>query len=74
MQHDSNDTTSESETRIDRRRRHAADPTVAVTVNIPVSLRIALDQVVGERGWTRSGAIGIAVRGWLARQEDASDK
>jgi hypothetical protein len=71
MQHDSQGPAYEGAARIDRRRRHADDPTESVTLNIPVSLRTELDRVVGEMGWTRSGAIVAAVRGWLARQEDA---
>ena len=55
--------------RVDRRRRHAADPTIGVTVSIPVALRQALDAVVVARGATRSGMIAMAVRAWLERQE-----
>ena len=70
MQHDSHGTAREGTARIDRRRRHADDPTESVTLNIPISLRTELDRVTGEMGWTRSGAIVAAIRGWLARQED----
>jgi hypothetical protein len=55
--------------RIDRRRRHSADPTVPITVNIPVALRTALDAVVAERNATRSGLIVMALRAWLEREE-----
>jgi hypothetical protein len=55
----------------DRRKRHADNPTVPITVNIPIALRNALDEVVVELGWTRSGAICVAVTEWIARQEDA---
>jgi hypothetical protein len=71
MHHDPQRTGNEGEARIDRRRRHANDPTMAITLNIPVSLRAELDRVTGEMGWTRSGAIVVAVREWLERQEDA---
>lgn len=71
MHHDSDSTTNMDETPTDRRRRHADDPTMAITLNIPISLRTELDRVTKEMGWTRSGAIVAAIRGWLARQEDA---
>jgi hypothetical protein len=70
MNGDPNDTTNVDETRIDRRRRHANDPTMSITVNVPVSLRTDLDRVTGEMGWTRSGAIVAAIREWLGRQDD----
>jgi hypothetical protein len=57
--------------RIDRRRRHADDPTMPITVNIPISLRTDLDTVVAERNATRSGLIVMAIRAWLDRQEGA---
>lgn len=48
-------------TRIDRRKRHADDPTMPITVIIPVSLLAQLDDFVVENNATRSGMIRIAV-------------
>jgi metal-responsive CopG/Arc/MetJ family transcriptional regulator len=39
-----------------------------MTVNLPASLLDALDDVMLERGGTRSGFIRMAVTEWLARQ------
>jgi hypothetical protein len=47
--------------KIDRRKRRADDPTVPITVNIPVALLESLDDFVVERNATRSGMIRIAV-------------
>jgi metal-responsive CopG/Arc/MetJ family transcriptional regulator len=58
-----------SPTRIDRRKRHADDPTTPITVNMPDSLRNELDRVIAERGGSRSGFIKIAVTEWLEREE-----
>lgn len=55
--------------RSDWRHGAAADPTVEITVNIPVALREALDAVVVARNATRSGLIVMAVRAWLEREE-----
>ena len=59
----------EQSPRIDRRRRHAADPTVGITVNMPIALRTALDEVVVARNATRSGLIAMALRVWLEGEE-----
>jgi hypothetical protein len=57
--------------RRDRRRRHSDNPATPITVNLPVSLKNALDAVVVERNGTRSGFICMAVMEWLERQETA---
>jgi len=54
--------------RIDRRKRHADDPTVAITVNISVALLAQLDDYVVDQRATRSGAIRIAVMQMLKGQ------
>jgi hypothetical protein len=71
VQVNSTDSGHHEEAHIDRRRRHANDPTMPVTVYIPDALQTELEQVTKEMGWTRSGAIVAAIREWLARQEDA---
>jgi hypothetical protein len=55
--------------RVDRRHRHANDPTKVIMVTMPIALREALDAVVVERRATRSGVIVMAVREWLERNE-----
>ena len=60
-----------SATKVDRRKRHANDPTVPITVNIPLALRTALDTYVVAKGSTRSGIICLAIRKWLEEQENA---
>jgi hypothetical protein len=57
--------------RRDRRRRHSDNPATPITVNIPVSLKNALDAVVVERNGTRSGIICMAVTEWLERHDTA---
>jgi hypothetical protein len=47
--------------KIDRRKRHADDPTVSITVNISVALLMQLDDYVVEQRGSRSGMIRIAV-------------
>jgi hypothetical protein len=71
MDEDTMQATAEPAPTGDRRKRHAHNPTVPITLNIPIALRNALDEVVVEQGWTRSGTICMAVTEWLARHEDA---
>jgi metal-responsive CopG/Arc/MetJ family transcriptional regulator len=59
--------------RTDRRRRHADDPTIAITVNIPRALLARLDDAVIALGGTRSGRIVQAVTVWLSQQSEAGD-
>jgi predicted transcriptional regulator len=53
----------------DRRRRHAGDPMVAISIELPVRLQEALDDLVVARGGTRSGFIRIAIAEWVAREQ-----
>jgi hypothetical protein len=54
---------------VDRRRRHASDPTVPITVNIDVvTLRRADSYVVASNG-TRSGLIRRALNEFCDRQD-----
>ena len=62
--------TMQAPEKIDRRKRHSDDPTIAITVNIPVTLKQQLDDVIIERGTgTRSGLITMAVSEWLTKLE-----
>jgi hypothetical protein len=67
---DPNATSDSEEKRTDRRCRHPGDLSRQMTVNLPASLLDALDDVMLERGGTRSGFIRIAVTAWLERQRD----
>lgn len=59
---------NEQPERIDRQRCHADNPTLQISVNMPVSVLDALDDVVVARRVTRSGLIVMAVRAWLEQE------
>jgi len=60
--------------RIDRRKRHADDPAISVTVVLPVSVLTALDDWVVANRYTRSGAIKCAVTEMLRDKMKAKRK
>jgi predicted transcriptional regulator len=69
----SNDITEQSApmARPDRRRRHADNPSVPISVNLPLKLKQRLDRVVIERRATRNAMISQALTMWLDAQERA---
>ncbi len=59
--------------RIDRRRRHADNPSVPISVNLPLRLKERLDHVVVARRMTRNAVISQALTMWLDAQEQAAE-
>jgi metal-responsive CopG/Arc/MetJ family transcriptional regulator len=55
----------------DRRRRHADDPTVPITVNVDVTTLNRADTFVVETRGTRSGLIRAALNEYLDRRDRA---
>jgi predicted transcriptional regulator len=59
--------------RLDRRRRHADNPSVPISVNLPLRLKERLDRIVVARRATRNAMISQALTMWLDAQERAAE-
>ncbi len=59
--------------RPDRRRRHADNPSIPMTVNLPKHLKERLDTYVLRHGTTRNGVISQALIAWLNTHDNPAD-
>ncbi len=64
----------ESPRRPDRRRRHADNPSIPMTVNLPMRLKERLDAYVLQRKTTRNGVISQALIAWLNTHDNPGEE
>ncbi len=60
----------EAARRPDRRRRHADNPSIPMTVNLPRQLKERLEAAVLRRKTTRNGIISQALIAWLQTHDN----